>query len=292
LDLNNDGIKTLSIDVGVQFDLLAQGQPIRTGWISSSDGLLVLDRNGNQMVDDGSELFGSSTLLKNGAQASDGFAALNDLDSNHDGVINSDDISFQKLRVWVDSNSDGKSSVSEIKTLVELGIKELNLQTSLSDTRDNGNLLGLTASYKTSNGVDHAMSDVWLAIETQTNNIKTEVASKKTLSDFDLSTQVGQLSKAISDFTASEEFSNSENFKKLELTNSTIFSTSQLQTVAKMAYELERLARLENPEKVPLSFTSPAIEKTLINVGQNCVMAEFDDQNLKAKVMGKIQFRN
>ncbi|MFZ2969308.1 MAG: hypothetical protein WA080_09680 [Sulfuricurvum sp.] len=57
LDLDGDGIKT------------------GTGWVTGDDGLLVLDRNGNGIIDNGSELFGDGTTV-NGIKATDGFSAL------------------------------------------------------------------------------------------------------------------------------------------------------------------------------------------------------------------------
>ena len=39
LDLDGNGIQTLSVSAGVNFDLLANGQPVQTGWVGSGDGL-------------------------------------------------------------------------------------------------------------------------------------------------------------------------------------------------------------------------------------------------------------
>ena len=46
-----------------------------------------MDRSGNGAIDDGSELFGSGTLMPDGTRAVDGFAALATLDTNNDGVV-------------------------------------------------------------------------------------------------------------------------------------------------------------------------------------------------------------
>jgi len=163
LDLNGDGVKTLAISSGVKFDLYANGDQVQTGWVSSGDGLLILDRNHDGVINDGSELFGSSTTLANGQKASDGYAALSEMDSNHDGVIDQADTGFAGLKVWIDANSDGVSETGEIRTLASLNISQISLQASVGSAVDNGNKLGLTSTYQTTDGATHAAADVWFA---------------------------------------------------------------------------------------------------------------------------------
>jgi len=165
LDLNGDGVKTLSISAGTEFDLFATGREVNTGWVSSSDGLLALDRNHDGKINDGSELFGSSTTLASGEKASDGYAALSELDSNGDGVITKDDAEWANLEVWVDKNSDGISDDGEMSTLDSLGITKLNLGAEKTTVKDNGNLIGLTSSYETGDNVKHDMADVWFVAD-------------------------------------------------------------------------------------------------------------------------------
>jgi len=122
---------------------------------------LVLDRNHDGAINDGSELFGSSTKLANGERASDGYAALRELDTNSDGVISSADAAYADLRIWVDSNSDGISGTGETKTLESLGIASINVNATVGTNTDNGNILGLTSTYQTTDGQTHAAADVW-----------------------------------------------------------------------------------------------------------------------------------
>ena len=165
LDLNGDGVKTQSIANGVKFDIFADGQAINTGWVSTGDGLLVLDRNHDGTINDASELFGSSTKLASGAKAPDGYAALRELDTNHDGVISSADAVYADLRLWVDSNSDGVSQSSELKTLDSLGIASINVNATAGTSTDNGNIVGLTSTYQTTDGATHAAADVWFVAD-------------------------------------------------------------------------------------------------------------------------------
>ena len=165
LDLNGDGVKTMSISSGVKFDIFADGTPVNTGWVSTGDGLLVLDRNHDGSIADGSELFGSSTTLTDGSKATDGYAALKELDTNKDGVISADDAAFADLQVWVDANSDGVSGAGELKTLTSLGITKIGTEAKVELSKDNGNLVGLVSTYETTDGTSHAAADVWFVAD-------------------------------------------------------------------------------------------------------------------------------
>jgi len=169
LDLNGDGIQTLSIANGVQFDLGATGTKVNTGWVAGGDGLLALDRNHDGIINDGSELFGSGTTLANGQKAADGYAAMAELDTNGDGVINAKDSAFADLRVWVDGNADGVSQTDELKSLTDLGITKLNLDVKQAAGINNGNIIGLSSTYETADGASHAAADVWFAVSPVTN---------------------------------------------------------------------------------------------------------------------------
>jgi hypothetical protein len=191
LDLNGDGVQTLSISSGVKFDLFADGREVNTGWVSSGDGLLVMDRNQDGRISDGSELFGSSTTLESGVKASDGYVALRELDSNDDGVISSDDELFADLKVWVDANSDGVSGLGEVKTLAELGITQINAQASVDLSKDNGNLVGLTSTYETADGATHAAADVWFVADKYS-----QVSTMASVDDAALDSAITALGKA------------------------------------------------------------------------------------------------
>jgi hypothetical protein len=173
LDLDGDGISTLSVQNGIRFDLTADGSLVKTGWVAPNDGLLVIDRNQDGVINDGSELFGTSTTLENGAKAVDGYQALAELDSNQDGVINSQDTAFSKLGVWVDSNSDAQTGSGELKSLSDFNIVQLNLNANTARDSSQGNLIVLTSSYQTSDGLLHAAADVWFVVDKETDAFDT-----------------------------------------------------------------------------------------------------------------------
>jgi hypothetical protein len=117
LDLDGDGVETIGLSDGAYFDHGGDGFAEQTGWAGSDDGLLVYDLNGNGRIETGSELFGSNTLLANGNKAINGFSALAELDSNHDGKIDANDTAFAHLRVWKDVDGDGYTFDGELHTL-------------------------------------------------------------------------------------------------------------------------------------------------------------------------------
>jgi hypothetical protein len=160
LDLDSNGVRTTAVQRGVLFDVLAAGSPVRSGWTDGIDGLLVLDLNGDSQISDGRELFGNGTDTPNG-KAADGFAALAQYDLNQDAVIDSQDAVFSSLQVWVDANIDGLTEPSELKSLADLGIASLGLQAQVGTQIDNGNLLGLNASWTGSDGAVHDLVDVF-----------------------------------------------------------------------------------------------------------------------------------
>ena len=68
-------------------------------WVGAETPWLALDRNGNGLIDDGRELFGSMTELPDGRRAPNGFAALAALDDDGDGRITARDAAFARLLV-------------------------------------------------------------------------------------------------------------------------------------------------------------------------------------------------
>ncbi|WP_231502384.1 calcium-binding protein [Paracidovorax avenae] len=135
LDLDGDGIEAIGIDPTrpILFDHDGDGTRNATGWIKGDDGIVVLDRNGNGLIDSGRELFGDQTL-REGAQAgqgmfyANGYEALAGQDGNGDGVIDAADTAYGQLRIWKDVNQDGISQAGELHTLSDLGIARLNVK--------------------------------------------------------------------------------------------------------------------------------------------------------------------
>ncbi|PSM52688.1 hypothetical protein CBLAS_0802 [Campylobacter blaseri] len=155
IDLNGDGIKTISRKNNkIYFDLDNNKFAENTAWIDKNDGILINKTLIANSATNGSELFGNHTLLSNGNLAANGFEALKEFDNNSDGVINELDLlGYESLAIWQDTNGDAKLSENEIKSLKELGIKEINLDYENSDFIDeNGNEHRQTSNVLFENG--------------------------------------------------------------------------------------------------------------------------------------------
>ena len=77
IDLNGDGISTYAIKNGVYFDIDSDGFAEKTAWINSKDAFLAIDRNGNGIIDNASELFGDSEIYANNFIIDNIFASRN-----------------------------------------------------------------------------------------------------------------------------------------------------------------------------------------------------------------------
>ncbi len=166
LDLDGDGIETVAATGAVLFDHDGDGIRSGTGWIARDDGMLVLDRNGNGLIDNGGELFGADTVLSDDSKAASGFAALADLDSNEDGVFDAGDSEFADVRVWRDLNQDGISQAGELFTLDQLGIASINLTPSTTVDLDlgNGNVVDNRGTFTRADGTTGLAGDLLLAM--------------------------------------------------------------------------------------------------------------------------------
>lgn len=154
LDLDGDGIELISAEEGVLFDMDLDGVTDQTAWVSADDGLLALDKNGDGIINDRSELFGDTDGF------SDGFDNLSSYDSNDDGVIDTNDEIFDQLLVWQDLNSDGVSDVGEMLTLTQIGIVSISLNSEIPhDFVIEGSEIILTGTYTTSDGETHSIVD-------------------------------------------------------------------------------------------------------------------------------------
>ena len=164
LDLDGDGIETRGADSTVLFDHNGDGIRTGTGWVRSDDGLLVLDRNSNGTIDTGAELFGVHTVKADGTQASDGFDALSDLDSNNDKVFDAEDTRFADVRIWRDLNQDGISQSNELSTLAAANIRSINLTPTAQSDLGNGNTQTASATFTRSDGTTGTAVNLNLAV--------------------------------------------------------------------------------------------------------------------------------
>lgn len=103
------------------FDIDADGEEDEIAGLSSGSGYLALDKNGDGIINDGKELFGTS----NG----DGFADLAQYDEDGNGWIDENDAIWSKLKIWCkDENGE-----DVLYRLAEKGVGAICLQKASTD---------------------------------------------------------------------------------------------------------------------------------------------------------------
>lgn len=101
LVINLDGDVAELTDQTFFFDIDADGEKDKISTLGKGSGYLALDKNGDGVINDGSELFGT--------KSGDGFADLSAYDEDGDGWIDEDDTIWEKLLIWTkDENGKDK----------------------------------------------------------------------------------------------------------------------------------------------------------------------------------------
>jgi hypothetical protein len=97
---------------GVWFDMGGTGVQVLTAWTAPNSDIafLAIDRNGNGVIDNGTELFGDATV----PGKTNGFQALAVLAGKKGPIRNTDPI-FSQLLLWTDRNHDGVSQPGELQ---------------------------------------------------------------------------------------------------------------------------------------------------------------------------------
>ncbi|MGH1377176.1 MAG: calcium-binding protein, partial [Alphaproteobacteria bacterium] len=180
-DLDGSGtIDLVSVENSTaRFDFWNDGFAEKTGWVAASDGMLVVDLDQSGDINGAAELFGSNFPLTyiieddfGAFQNDNGFARLEQYDSNDDGVIDSLDDIWSELRIWQDLNQDGVSQSSELLTLDNIGIASIDVANYALDsfvgmanggfTRIiEGHTITHSGTYTMADGTVREIADVW-----------------------------------------------------------------------------------------------------------------------------------
>jgi len=144
-------------------------QPSARAWTeaNSDDAWLVLDRDGDGLINDGSEMFGNATPQPPPAEGTrkNGFLALAQYDDDRNGVIDERDAVFADLRLWQDVDHDGVSQPWELHALPDLGVAGISLAYAEAREADqHGNSFRYKAAVYGTPGSPVGMTawDVWL----------------------------------------------------------------------------------------------------------------------------------
>ena len=140
------------------FDLDADGNEEEISMLESGSGYLAFDKNGDGIINDGSELFGTS----NG----NGFADLAQYDKDGNGWIDEADEIFDKLRIWV-KDADGNDNLMSLSETgvgaIYLGSRDTDFSlNNLSDNHTNG-VIRKTGMFLYENGQTGTMQQLDLA---------------------------------------------------------------------------------------------------------------------------------
>lgn len=173
-DFDGDGLDLIAIDQSTAFfDLNLNGLAEHTAWIGPDDGFLALDRNGDGVINDLTELFGGVEV--------DGFTRLTELDSNGDGVISQVDALFGQLLVWRDLDGDGITDQGETSSLAANGVLSISLADIFIDQWDGGNWISHSSTFQSVMG-GGAIYDVWFEND-QTHSLPTPTGGPASIPD-------------------------------------------------------------------------------------------------------------
>lgn len=167
LDIDGDGLELSGVQNSpAYFDVDADGVAEKTGWVGADDAILVIDYNANNNIDDITELFGGTFAPMPRPGLIPGLMALEELDSNFDGVISAQDTNFLNLRLWQDTNQNGISETVELKTLTDLNIKSISVGGDSNTSTDVlGNHIARIGHFTKTDNTQHTIGEVYFGFD-------------------------------------------------------------------------------------------------------------------------------
>lgn len=121
LVINMDTDVTELSDQTFYFDIDADGEMDEISQLGAGSGYLALDKNGDGVINDGSELFGT--------ESGNGFKDLAQYDDDGNGWIDENDAIWSKLQIWTkDENGNDK-----LYRLADKGVGAICLQNTATD---------------------------------------------------------------------------------------------------------------------------------------------------------------
>lgn len=155
INLNNNAATVT--DQKFFFDLDGDGEEEEISRLNAGSGYLALDKNGDGVINDGTELFGTAS--------GNGFADLAQYDEDGNGWIDEADAIFSKLKVWV-MDENGKSKLLDLKEAgvgaMYLGYQDTDF--SQKDSHNNTNaVIRKTGLFLYENGNSGTMQQLDLA---------------------------------------------------------------------------------------------------------------------------------
>lgn len=106
LVISLDGKAPTLYDARFEFDLDSDGETQMIHFVNPGSGFLAFDKNNDQVINDGSELFGPGT--------GNGFEELAQFDEDQNNWIDENDAVFSQLSVWT-RDANGKDTLISLK---------------------------------------------------------------------------------------------------------------------------------------------------------------------------------
>ena len=204
LDLDGDGLELVSLAASaVNFN--KDGRSVRTGWVGADDALLALDRNGDGVISNTSEISFIQDL-PNAISDLEGLAAF---DTNQDGYFNTGDERFAEFVLWQDANQDGVSQAGELRSLADHGITAINLTRTLTGEVTIGaadNVITATSEFVRNDGSTGQVGDVSLAYTDDASQLPSEPAFDGANDEFSAeNAQLVSLNRSRREFIGTDE---------------------------------------------------------------------------------------
>ena len=165
VDLNGNGFEFVNVDdSNVFFDVNGDGWKQRTSWVGKDDGLLVYDVDGDGKIDKPGEI--SFAGYTDGAQSDlEGLAAF---DTNGDGRFDANDDEWAKFGIWQDANQNGITDAGELRTLDEMGVTAVGLNSDGNFEVINGQTVHGVGAMEMADGSQMAIADVTFSYSNET----------------------------------------------------------------------------------------------------------------------------
>jgi hypothetical protein len=146
-----DGAVSFS-DIRHNLDLDLDGKKEEFSFVSANSGFLVLDKNNDNKVNDGSELFGPNS--------GDGFDDLRVYDEDKNGWIDENDSVFEKLQVWT-KDEEGNETFYSLK---DVGVGALYLNSVVTPFEFQDGNMAQSSIFLRENGSSGMISEVDLRV--------------------------------------------------------------------------------------------------------------------------------
>lgn len=130
LVINFDSATVTMSDIKHNFDLNLDGKNNEFSFVGNGSGFLALDKNGDGVINDGSELFGPTL--------GNGFEELSAYDTDNNMWIDENDAVFEKLFIWT-KDEDGTQNLFSLKdkNVGALYLDRVNTEFDLEDGSNN-----------------------------------------------------------------------------------------------------------------------------------------------------------